>query len=316
VAFTLSSAQARDLRLADVYPAGAPTVDAAEYMNKVVRERTDGRHSIEIHQADRDSETFTIASVRNGMLDMARINVAALNLLAPATVVPTLPYLFRSTAHMHRTLDGPIGEEILGSLSTVGLVGLCFYDLGARSFYSRTTAIRRPEALRGLMVRIQPGSVSPRLMQALGATPVAMPFDRIDDALRTGVIDAVDETWTTYVAAGHYRFAKHYALTKHSMAPGVLVISKLVWDQLPKPDQAIIRAAAKESAARLRITLDGVEREARSKAERDGVEVIDDIDRKPFADALRPLYPALLHDPKLLDMTRRIDADDEVARKP
>src|SRR5215475_1631876 len=110
------AAQARDLRLADALPAGSPTVQAAEYMNRVVRERTGGRQNIEVRPADRDSENFTIANVRNGMLDMARVNLAGLNSLASATIVPTLPYLFRSTAHMRRILDGPIGEEILASL--------------------------------------------------------------------------------------------------------------------------------------------------------------------------------------------------------
>jgi TRAP-type C4-dicarboxylate transport system substrate-binding protein len=48
VACLMSSAQARDLRLADAYPPGSPTVEAAEYMNRLVRERTQGRHNIEI----------------------------------------------------------------------------------------------------------------------------------------------------------------------------------------------------------------------------------------------------------------------------
>ena len=36
-----ATAQARDLRLADVHPADSPTVQGIEYMNRVVRERTD-----------------------------------------------------------------------------------------------------------------------------------------------------------------------------------------------------------------------------------------------------------------------------------
>src|SRR5438067_6855827 len=226
-------AQARDLRLADALPSGSPTVEAAEYMNKVIREQTAGRQNIEIRHADRDSENFTIASVRNGMLDMARVNIAGLNSQVRATIVPTLPYLFRSTSHMRRILDGPIGEEILASLSSAGLVGLCFHDLGAHSFYSRTRAIRRADDLRGLTVRVQPASASVAIVRALGATPVPMPSDRIQAALKTSVIDTVDDNWTTYITAGHFKLAKHYALTRHSMAPGVLVMSKIVWDQLP-----------------------------------------------------------------------------------
>ena len=100
------------------------------------------------------------------------------------------------------------------------------------------------------------------------------------------------------------------------MAPGVLVVSRIIWEQLPQTDRAIIRAAARESVSRMRASFDAAELEARRKAESDGVEVIDDVDRKSFADVLTPLYPALLHDSKLLAMVKRIQADEEVAHKP
>jgi len=280
-----SSAGARDLRLADAYPPGSPTVEAAEYMNALVRERTQGRHNIEIRPADRDSDNFTIASVRNGTIDMARVNLAGLNSRAPTTIVPTLPYVFRSTAQMRRILDGPIGEEILASLSSAGLVGLCFQDMGVHAFYSTTRVIRRADDMRGLMVRVQPAAASVTVVRALGATPVPMPFDRIQTALQTNAIDAVDDNW-------------------------------IVWEQLPPPDRAIIGAAAKESVARMHANFDAAELDARRKAEEAAVEVIEDVDRKSFADVLVPLYPALLGDPKLLDMVKRIRADDEVAHKP
>jgi len=316
LAWLASPAWARDLRLADASPPGSPTVEAADYMNRLVRERTQGRHSIEIRPADRDSENFTIASVRNGMLDMARVNLAGLNSRVPTTIVPTLPYLFRSTAHMRRVLDGPIGEEILASLSSAGLVGLCFQDAGVHSFYSTTKAIRRADDMRGLTVRVQASSTSVAVVRALGATPVPMPFARVQAALQTNAIDAAGDNWTTYVTSGHFKLARRYSLTKHSMAPGVLVVSKIVWDQLPPADRAIIRAAAKESAVRMRARFDVIELETRRIAEEDGVEVIDDVDRKSFADVLVPLYPTLLGDQKLLDMVKHIRADDDIATKP
>ncbi len=169
---------------------------------------------------------------------------------------------------MRRVLDGPVGEEILAGMSSAAVVGLCFYDMGAQSFYSRTRPIRRAEDLRGLMVRVQPASASATIVRALGATPVPIPSDRIYAALKTGAVDAVDDNWTTYVSAGHFKVAKHYSLTKHAMAPGVLVVSRIVWDQLSPVDRAIIRAAAKDSVSRMRATFDAFELEARKRARR------------------------------------------------
>jgi tripartite ATP-independent transporter DctP family solute receptor len=316
LALSASTTQARDLRLADSQPPGSPTIEAADYMNKLIRERSGGRHSIEIRQSDRDSENFTLASVRNGMLDMARVSLEVLNTQVPATAAPVLPYLFKSTSHMRRVLDGPIGEEILAAMSATDVIGLCFYDMGTLSFYSRTKPIRRVDDLRGLMIRVQPASSSVAVVRSLGATPVPIPASRVNAALRAGVIDADDDNWTTYVSSGNFKIAPYYSLTQHSMAPGVLVISKMVWDQLPQTDHAIIRAAAKESVARMRASFDASEIEARRQAEQAGVAVIEDVDRKSFADALKPLYPSLLHGPKVNDLVQRIQVEAEIANKP
>ncbi len=36
-----------------------------------------------------------------------------MNNICEATIVPTMPFLFRSTDHMRHVLDGPIGDDIL-----------------------------------------------------------------------------------------------------------------------------------------------------------------------------------------------------------
>ena len=52
-------------------------------------------------------------------------------------MVPTMPFLFDSIEHMRKTLDGPVGEEILKSCESQGFIGLAFYDSGARSIYAK-----------------------------------------------------------------------------------------------------------------------------------------------------------------------------------
>ena len=82
-----------------------------------MRERSGGKLGITVlGYDDRDSENYTAAQVRNGQLDMARVNLAVLNNLVPSTAVLALPYLFKSKEHARRILDGPIGEEILAGL--------------------------------------------------------------------------------------------------------------------------------------------------------------------------------------------------------
>ena len=120
-------------------------------VDKLMRERSGGKLGITVlGYDDRDSENYTAAQVRNGQLDMARVNLAVLNNLVPSTAIFALPYLFKSKEHTRRILDGPIGEEILAGLESQGLIGLCFYDGGPRHFYSVKQPIRTPADMKGM----------------------------------------------------------------------------------------------------------------------------------------------------------------------
>jgi tripartite ATP-independent transporter DctP family solute receptor len=304
-------ADAREFRSSDIYPFDYPTVQATVQVDKAMRERSGGKLGITVlGYDDRDSENYTAAQVRNGQLDMARISLAALSSLAPSTAVLTLPYLFKSKEHTRRVLDGPIGEEILASLESQGLIGLCFYDGGPRHFYSVKRAIRTPADLKGLKVRVQQSDVWTGIVRALGAEPVVTPTDRIYVSLQSGVIDASEHNWPSYVSLRHYQVAPHLSLTEHSMTPAVLVFSKRVWDTLSADEQRIIRDAARDSVPVMRRLWDSYEVSADRTVEKAGGKIVRDVDRKAFADRLVPLYPTIIEDGRLRSMVQRIQADE------
>ena len=310
-ALAATAAQAKEFRSSDVQPADYPTVQAVAYMGKLISERTGGRHGIgSLGHDDRDSESYTIAEVRTGVLDMARINIAPFNNSVPATIVPSLPFLFKSTAHMRQVLDGPIGEEILAALESQGLVGLCFYDTSARSIYSVKKPIRNAADMKGLNIRVQQSRVWVTMMQALGAKATPMSFNQVHAALAGGTIDAAENNLPSYVASRHYEVGKIYSLTEHAATPSVVVFSKRVWDGLSGEDQAIIRTAARESVPYMRKLWDEREVSARRTIEAAGAQIVTDIDKKSFFDILAPLHSTVLPDPRLRDMARRIQAAD------
>lgn len=305
-----TTAQAREFRSFDTHSSDYPTAQAVAHMDGLIRERTAGRLSIQVvGQDDQDSERYSIAQLQNGTLDMARVNLAAFNNSVPSTVVLSLPFLFKSRMQMRRVLDGPIGDQILADLERQGLIGLCFYDTGARSYYSSLKPIRNVRDMKDLKVRVQTADKSAEMIRAMGAEPIAMPFDRIRESLQVGVVDAAADNWPSYITSRHYEVAKYYSLTEHNMAPGVLLFSKRVWDTLSKDDQVIIRATAKESVPFMRKLWDEYESKGRM-ALPPGLQIVDNVDKKSFSDFLMPLYPKLLPDPRLQALVKRIQADE------
>lgn len=302
-------AEAREFRSSDIYPLDYPTVQAVVQVDKQMRERSGGKLGITVlGHDDRDSENYTAAQVRNGQLDMARINLGVLNNIAPITSVLALPYLFKSKEHTRRILDGPIGEEILASLEAQGLIGLCFYDGGPRHMYGKKP-IRTPADMYGLHVRVQQADAWAGMFRAIGANPVAVPTDRVYVNLQSGLIDASEHNWPSYVSQRHYQVAPYFSMTGHSMAPAVLVFSKRVWDTLDPDEQTIIRRAAKESVPFMRRLWDEYEAAGRRTVEAAGGVIVTDVDRKAFAERLVPLYSTVVENDRLLSLVRRIQTD-------
>ena len=299
---------AKEFRSADVHPNDYPTVQAVNHMGQLIAERTKGRHSIKVYgNSTLGSEKDTIEQVRIGALDMSRINVAPMNNVVPETMVPTMPFVFRSTAHMRTVLDGPIGDEILKACEKQGLIGLAFYDSGSRSFYTVKKPIKALPDMKGMKIRVQQSDLWVAMMQALGANATPMPYGEVYAALRTGLVDGAENNWPSYESSRHFEVAKYYAITEHSLAPEILLFSKKIWDTLSAEDQAIVRKAAKESVPFMRKLWDEREQKSRKIVEAGGSRIVT-VDKKPFQDAMKPVYDKFITDPGLKDMIKRIQA--------
>ena len=302
------AANALEFRAADIQPDDYPTVQALRYMSEMLSKNSNGKFSIKVYSKSAlGNEKDTIEQTKLGAIAMARVNVAPMNNICASTMVPTMPFLFRSTEHMRKVLDGPIGEEILKDCEAQGFIGLAFYDSGARSIYTVKKPIKSIADARGLKVRVQQSDLWVSLLESMGANATPMPYGEVYTALKTGLVDAAENNYPSYESSRHFEVAKYYNKTEHSMAPEMIVFSKRIWDTLSADDQKQIRSAAKESVGYMRNLWD--EREAKSLAivKAAGSEIVE-VDKSSFQTAMKPVYDKFLKDPKLQDMVKRIGA--------
>ena len=306
---TAASAQEIVLRSADTHPDGYPTVEAVEYMGQLLSDWTSGRITVEVFPGRQlGEESDTIEQTMIGAIDMTRVNMAPLNNIAPATAIPSLPFIFRSIDHMHRAMDGEIGLEIMASLEEHGLVGLAYYDSGARSFYNTQRPIRTPEDMQGLRIRVQNSDLFVAMVEALGANATPMEFGQVYDALRTGVIDGAENNWPSYESTRHFEVANYYTLDQHSMSPEILVMSAQVWGGLSEADQVLVRRAAALSVPYMRDLWNERVGASRDAVTANGNEVIEEVDKQPFIDAMQPVYDQFVTDDDLRSLVERIQA--------
>jgi tripartite ATP-independent transporter DctP family solute receptor len=304
-AIALPSA-AKEFRSADVHPEDYPTVMAVKFMSDIISRKTGGKDSIKVYTGTAlGGEKDTIEQTKIGALDLVRINVAPMNNICPETMVPTMPFLFRSKEHMRKVLDGPVGDEILKACEAQGFVGLAFYDSGSRSLYTVKKPVKTLADAKGMKIRVQQSDLWVALLQAMGANATPMPYGEVYTALKTGLVDGAENNWPSYDTSKHFEVAKYYSLTEHSMAPEMLLMSRKVWDTLTPEQQKIFREAAKESVPYMRKLWDEKEQKSHDTVVKGGAQVIE-VDKKSFQDAMKPVYDKFIVDAKLKDMVRRV----------
>lgn len=301
------SAQAVEFRSADVHNSDDyPTVAAVKYMSDVLSKQSNGKYKIKVfNKGALGSEKETLDQVKIGALELNRVNISTLNAICPKTLVPTMPFLFDSIAHMRKTLDGAIGEEILKGCESQGLVGLAFYDSGARSIYAKK-AVRTLADAKGMKIRVIQAELPVALVSAMGANATPMPTGEVYTGLKTGVIDAAENNIPSYEGFKHYEAVKFFSHTEHSMAPEVLVMSKAVFDKLPAADQTLVRAAAKESVGFQRKKWDEQEAKALEIVVKGGATIVKDVDKAAFKAAMAPVYAKFINTPDLQRLVKAV----------
>jgi len=306
---SVTAAQAQQVfRSSDTHPDGYPTVEAVKYMGEILKRETNGRLDIKVfHSGQLGEEKDTVQQTQFGVIDMNRINLAVLNNVVPETRVPGLPFLFRSVEHMHKVMDGEIGDQILKAFEPHNMIGLAYYDSGSRSFYNVKRPIKSLDDMKGLKIRVQQSDLFIDLIKALGGNPTPMPFGEVYSGLQTGVVDGAENNWPSYQSTRHFEVAKYYSLSEHSMMPEVLVMSKRSWDKLSKDDQQLVRKAAKESVTKMRELWEAREKQAKDTVVAAGAQ-INELDKDAFIKAAETVYDKHVTDAKMKDLVARIKA--------
>jgi tripartite ATP-independent transporter DctP family solute receptor len=298
------------LKASDVHPEGYPTVEAVESLGKKLAAATNGRLSVQMYSSMQlGGEKETIEQTQLGATQMVRCSVGTLGPVVDDINVFNLPFLFRDVAHMNKVVDGEIGQELLDKVTAneaAKLVGLCWMDAGARSFYDTKHSIKSIDDLKGLKIRVIGNPMFVDMANALGANGVAMGYDQVFNALQTGVIDGAENNPPSFVFDNHYQVAKFYTDSQHLIVPEMLVYSKAGWQKLSPDDQALIKKLSKEAQAEARVLWNKKEADAFDRMKAAGIEIDHIADKKPFRDAVKPVWDK--YGVKYAEMIKRIDA--------
>ena len=270
-----------------------PTTLGAQKFADLVEERSNGRIQILVlAEGELGAESDVIAQMQYGGVDFARVSLSQLAEYIPQLNVLQMPYLYEDSAHMWRVLDGTIGDDFLDIVSQNELIGLSWYDAGARNFYNSKKPITCLEDMQGMRIRVQESEVMVDMIEALGASAIPIPYADVYSALEQGTVDGAENNWPSYEAMNHYEVAKYYTIDEHNRVPEMQICSKHTWSKLSEEDQQMISECAKESALYERKLWKERESESEAKAIEQGVEVVElsAEEKKRFQEAVTGIY--------------------------
>ncbi len=281
------------LTYAENQPEHYPTSQGAYRFAELVKERTGGRVIIQVNTGGvMGAEQSVVEQLQFGGLDFARVSLSSLGDQIPKLNVLQMPYLYTSSEHMWKVLEGEIGDEFLNAFEGSNLIALSWYDAGARCFYSSEKAIERVEDIKGMRVRVQASALMERMVEALGGIPVVLEYDQVYSALQTGEIDAAENNWPSYESMNHHEVAGYFTVDEHSRVPEVQLVSQVTWEKLPADCQNIIRQCAQESAQYERRLWEQQSTESEEKVRSEGCIVIElgQAEKNRFQEAVKPIY--------------------------
>lgn len=227
------------------------------------------------HGATLFDQGTELTAMQRGNLDMANLAIFDFQNQVPETSILGTPFLFRDYAHMRAVYDGHVLDDMKKDIEDkAGVKILAFPYIGARHLgYVGDKEIMTPEDLKGFILRMPGGEGWQFVGQAMGATPVPVPFTEVYTALQTGQIQGQDNGFPAVHSMKFDEIINHIGLTSHLIAANEFTISLQKWNSMTAEQQAKVQDCAMNFQKALDETTLKQEADLRGQMEAKGIDV-------------------------------------------
>jgi len=266
-------------------------------MAERVAEKSGGAMRVDIYPGGQlGAERELIELLQIGSLAMTKVSVSPLESFVPEMKIFSLPYVFRDEGHLWKALNGAIGKRLLLAGENHFLRGMCYYDAGSRSFYTKEVPIRSPAELAGLKIRVMKSLTSVKMIESLGGSATPIAWGELYTALQQGVVDGAENNPPTFYLSHHYEVCKFYSLDEHTSIPDILLMSTRVWELMTVQEQLWLQEAVDESVVYQRALWKESVADALREVQKAGVEVIYP-NKTPFRHSVREMHESYRETP-------------------
>jgi tripartite ATP-independent transporter DctP family solute receptor len=195
-------------------------------------------------------EREVVQQLQEGLVDFMVSGTAIWGSVAPKLQVFDFPFLWRDWDHVHRVVDGQVGQAAADYLeATVRMRPFAWGDsFGFRQVITRSRRVTDASQLAGLKIRTIQSPIYVKAVELMGASPTPMAFGEVYTSLQTGVIDGYEHDASTTLQQRFYEIARYMARTRHIAGVLGLWASAATLARLPPGFRAPLEQAATEAA--------------------------------------------------------------------
>ncbi len=307
-----AGAQAAVKRIRFAHP--APTAHGwhiwAEQFKKTIEEKSGGKIQVQIFpNAQMGNERDTAQAVRLGSIEMGAIGVGLMNWV-PEMSITDAPYLWKSRAQAWNAIAGPFGDDLRKRSLDKGFVLTGWTDLGFRAMTNNKLPINTVKDMQNLKMRVPNSKAYIAMMQATGASTVAVDLSELYLALRQGVADGQDTPSPVVKSNKYYEVQKYISKTDHILTTAYTVTNPKFYDGLSPDEQKMFWASCKDADNYLRQYTTKDELEVFDFLKAQGMQVNLNPDLESFRAACAPViekFPDLFL-PELVKIARATPA--------
>jgi len=147
---------------------------------------------------------------------------------------------------LRKITQGTVGQQLLDKLQSVGIRGLAYWDNGFK-IITANSAIKTPDDMLGLKMRIQSSKVLEAQMVALDAQPQVMSFSESYQALQTGVVNGTENSPSNIYTQKMHEVQKYAIISNHGYIGYAVITNQKFWDGLPVDIRQHLERAVKET---------------------------------------------------------------------
>lgn len=224
-----------------------PSGVAIQKFAEDLKQKTNGGIELELFpDSQLGQEMEALSGLREGTIDLSLHTASVIaSALEPEFQAVALPGIFKSREAFLKTMDGPVGEEMLASLDQKGIKALAWGSFGDESYILKGFEVKKPEDFRGKRIRVVQSKTSVSTMKALGATPVAMSATEIYTGMQQGSIDGVGTSRYYMYYTKLFEVGTSIAAVDQVL-PAILIMNKERFESLSPEYQKILKDAARE----------------------------------------------------------------------